>query len=104
MPAFLVVIFSVIIIPKLRRELRTIRKDRCLYVFNIFGTERSNVLKLALIDPTKAVILARIIESIYGHNSFCKVKLYNVDLLPAQSYFYEHDVFPGILAYLKTVH
>lgn len=67
----------------------------------ITDTERSDVLKLTLIDPTKAVILARMIESIYGHNSFCKVRLYNVDLLPAQSYFYEHDVFP--LAYCKVV-
>jgi len=64
----------------------------------ITDVERSDVLKLALIDPTKAVILARMIESIYGHG---KVRLYNVDLLPAQSYFYEHDVFP--LAYCKVV-
>ena len=62
---------------------------------------RSEILKLTLVDSTKALLLARMIESIYGDNSFCKIRLYNVDLLPAQSYFYEHDIFP--LAFCKVV-
>jgi DNA polymerase, archaea type len=62
---------------------------------------RSEILKLTLIDSTKAILLARMIESIYGDNSFCKIRLYNVDLLPAQSYFYEHDIFP--LAFCKVI-
>ena len=62
---------------------------------------RSEVLKLSLVDSTKALLLARMIESTYGNNNFCKVRLYNVDLLPSQSYFYEHDIFP--LAYCRVV-
>ncbi len=67
----------------------------------ITDTTRSDVLRLALADSTKAVALARIIEAIYGHNILAKVRLYNVDLLPAQSYFYEYDIFP--LAYYSVV-
>jgi len=55
---------------------------------------RSDVLKLSLVDSTKALLLARMIESTYGNNNFCKIRLYNVDPLPTQSYFYEHDIFP----------
>ena len=64
---------------------------------------RSEILKLTLVDSTKAQSLARMIEAIYSHNnnSFCKFRLYNVDLLPAQYYFYEHDIFP--LAYCKGI-
>src|SRR5215469_10908705 len=62
---------------------------------------RSEVLKLSLVDSTKALLLARMIESTYGNNNFCKIRLYNVDLLPSQSYFYEHDIFP--LAYCRVV-
>jgi DNA polymerase I len=52
---------------------------------------RSDVLKLTLSDPTKALTLARRIERF---DKFGKLRLYNVDLLPAQSYFYDHDIFP----------
>jgi DNA polymerase elongation subunit (family B) len=61
----------------------------------------SEVLKLSLVDSTKALLLARMIESTYGNNNFCKIRLYNVDLLPSQSYFYEHDIFP--LAFCRVV-
>jgi DNA polymerase, archaea type len=54
---------------------------------------KSNVLKLTLVDSTKALTLARRIEALES-GKFGKYRLYNVDLLPAQSYFYEHDVFP----------
>jgi DNA polymerase I len=62
---------------------------------------RSDVLRLSLVDSTKALLLARMIESTYGNNNFCKIRLYNVDLLPSQSYFYEHDIFP--LAFCRVV-
>lgn len=67
----------------------------------IIDIARSEILKLSLVDSTKALLLARMIESIYGNNNFCKFRLYNVDLLPAQSYFYEHDIFP--LAFCRVV-
>src|SRR5215469_10327355 len=67
----------------------------------IIDTARSEILKLSLVDSTKVLLLARMIQTIYGNNNFCKIRLYNVDLLPAQSYFYEHDIFP--LAYCRVV-
>ncbi|HKR57986.1 MAG TPA: hypothetical protein VJR67_03870, partial [Candidatus Nitrosopolaris sp.] len=66
----------------------------------ITDTTKSEILKLTLTDSTKALTLARMIEAIHGHNSFPKVRLYNVDLPPAQYYFYERDIFP--LAYCKV--
>jgi len=51
--------------------------------------EKSQVLKLTLLDSSKAVKLASLIED----NDYRKYRLYNVDVLPAQSYFYEHDIF-----------
>ena len=71
------------------------------YYERITDIARSEILKLALTDSTKALILARRIDAIYNHNSFCKFRLYNVDLLPAQYYFYEHDIF--LLAFCKVV-
>jgi DNA polymerase, archaea type len=67
----------------------------------IIDIARSEILKLSLVDSTKALLLARMIESTYGNNNFCKIRLYNVDPLPSQSYFYEHDVFP--LAFCRVV-
>lgn len=56
---------------------------------------KSNVLKLMLVYSTKALTLARSIEMLDSNGSkFGKYRIYNVDLLPAQSYFYEHDIFP----------
>jgi len=54
----------------------------------IKDSEQSQVLKLTLADSTKAVALANTIEDI----DFEKYRLYNVDILPAQAYFYEHDL------------
>lgn len=51
------------------------------------------VLKLSLLNSIKASTLARMIENIHD-DRFGKFRLYNVDLLPEQSYFYEHDIFP----------
>ena len=53
--------------------------------------EQSTVLQLTLTDASKATSLASAIEDIDTHDRF---RLYNVDILPAQAYFYEHDLFP----------
>jgi DNA polymerase-2 len=53
--------------------------------------EQSTVLELALADSNKRLPLANAIEDI---DAFEKFRLYNVDILPPQSYFYEHDLFP----------
>ena len=58
----------------------------------------SIVLKLTLGDFTKIPSIARRIERLGG--GFGRLRLYNVDLLPAQSYFYEHGIFP--LAYCEV--
>ena len=57
----------------------------------------SQVLKVTLADSKKRASLA---EKIWMLGEFGKYRLYNVDLLPAQAYFYEHDLFP--LAYCKV--
>src|ERR687885_2292065 len=61
---------------------------------SITDVTKSDVLKLKLADSTKALILARKIEAIDGNHEFGMHRTYNVDVLPAQSYFYEHDIFP----------
>jgi len=53
--------------------------------------EQRTVLQLTLADSTKVVSLANTIEDIDVHDKF---RLYNVDILPPPSYFYEHDLFP----------
>ena len=57
----------------------------------ITDTKKSQVLELKLKDPTYALKLAKKIEKM---GRFGQSRLYNVDILPEQSYFYEHDVFP----------
>lgn len=51
---------------------------------------QSQVLQLTLADSTKAIALANTIEDI----DYDRFRLYNVDILPAQAYFYEHDLYP----------
>ena len=58
----------------------------------------SEVLKLTLSDSTKALTLAKRIQAL--GKKFGEYRLYNVDLLPEQSYFYEHNIFP--LAFCKA--
>jgi DNA polymerase, archaea type len=53
---------------------------------------KSTVLRLSLKEATKALRIARQIES-FGKR-FGRFRLYNVDLLPAQCYFYDKDLFP----------
>ncbi|HET7148508.1 MAG TPA: DNA polymerase domain-containing protein [Candidatus Nitrosopolaris sp.] len=67
----------------------------------ITDDRKQDILKLTLSDSTKASILARRIEKLCARgNIFDKLRFYNVDLPPEQSYFYEHDVFP--LAFSKV--
>ena len=68
---------------------------------SITDVTKSDVLKLKLADSTKALTLARKIEAIDGNHQFGKYRIYNVDVLPSQSYFYEHDIFP--LAFCEVV-
>jgi DNA polymerase-2 len=53
--------------------------------------EQRSVLQLTLMDASKAISLAHVIEDIDVHDRF---RLYNVDILSTQAYFYEHDLFP----------
>jgi DNA polymerase I len=53
--------------------------------------KQSIVLQLTLANASKATSLANAIEDINAHD---RLRLYNVDILPAQAYFYEHDLFP----------
>src|SRR5919199_1682889 len=60
----------------------------------ITDVTKSDVLKLKLADSTKALTLSRKIDTIDGNHEFGKHRTYNVDVIPSQSYFYEHDIFP----------
>ena len=55
----------------------------------ITDIKKSTVLKLVTL--CKNLKLANIIERMNGYKDF---RLYNVDLLPEQQYFFEHDIFP----------
>ena len=57
----------------------------------ITDTKKSQVLELELKDPAYSVKLAKKIEKM---GSFGQFRLYNVDILPEQSYFSEHNIFP----------
>ncbi len=69
----------------------------------ITDVTKSDVLKLKLADSTKALTLARKIDAIDGNHEFGKHRTYNVDVLPAQSYFYEHDIFPLAFCEVRNV-
>jgi DNA polymerase-2 len=58
----------------------------------ITDNPKSKVLRLSLKSAIKALYLAKRIEA-FG-KKFGRFRLYNVDLLPAQCYFYEKDLFP----------
>lgn len=57
----------------------------------ITDTNRSQVLELELKDSTYSLKLAKKIERM---GRFGQFRLYNIDILSEQSYFYEHDIFP----------
>ena len=56
----------------------------------ITDLDKTVVLKLTLSDSVKAPALARCIERL---GRFGEFRLYNVDVPPAQSYLYKHDIF-----------
>ena len=55
----------------------------------ITDTKKSTVLKLCIFG--KNLKLANTIEKMNGYQDF---RLYNVDLIPEQKYFFDHDIFP----------
>lgn len=63
----------------------------------ITDLDETVVLKLTLSDPAKAPVVARRIERL---GRFGRFRLYNVDVPPAQSYFYRRDLFS--LAYCSV--
>jgi DNA polymerase elongation subunit (family B) len=54
-------------------------------------TKQSMVLQIRLKDSNKATRIASEIEKKFR---FGEIRLYNVDVLPTQTYFYEHGLFP----------
>jgi DNA polymerase, archaea type len=61
----------------------------------IIDSSKSIVLQLTLFDSTKALTLAKRIERLGGSRfGFGKHRIYNVDIQPAQAYFYENNIFP----------
>ena len=62
-------------------------------------SEESMVLQLRLKDSNKATKIASRIEKKFR---FGKIRLYNVDVLPAQTYFYEHSIFPTCYCHVNT--
>ena len=62
-------------------------------------SKESMVLQLRLKDSNKATKVASKIEKKFR---FGKIRLYNVDVLPAQTYFYEHGIFPTCYCHVST--
>jgi DNA polymerase elongation subunit (family B) len=62
-------------------------------------SKESMVLQLRLKDSNKATKVASKIEKKFR---FGKIRLYNVDVLPAQTYFYEHGIFPTCYCHIDT--
>ena len=57
----------------------------------IFDHSKSDVLKVTLSDSRRASGLA---QTMWMLGEYGQYRLYNVDLLPAQAYFFEHGLFP----------
>lgn len=62
-------------------------------------SRESMVLQLRLKDSNKSTKIASQIEKKFR---FGKIRLYNVDVLPAQTYFYEHGLFPTCYCHINT--
>ena len=62
-------------------------------------SQESMVLQLRLKDSNNATKIASKIEKKFR---FGKTRLYNVDVLPAQTYFYEHGIFPTCYCQINT--
>jgi DNA polymerase elongation subunit (family B) len=93
---------SIYVAAESKEDLKTLVRNRAVehYIKNydfvlryerMRDCEQTIVLKLTLADSTKAASLASAIEDIDSQENF---RLYNVDIMPAQAYFYEHDLFP----------
>jgi DNA polymerase I len=93
---------SIYVAAESKEDLKTLVKNRAVqhyiksYDFvlryeRIRDHEQSTVLQLILKDASKTISVANAIEDIDAHDKF---RLYNVDIPPVQSYFYEHDLFP----------
>jgi DNA polymerase elongation subunit (family B) len=64
---------------------------------DILRSEKNRVLEIELEDAYKIKRLAQVLEEAFQNPD--SLKLYNVDVLPEQQYFYEKDLFP--LAYVE---
>lgn len=72
--------------------LSMIKEHNFLSKFELIADmKRSQVLELELKDSTYSLKLAEKIERM---GRFGQFRIYNVDILPEQSYFYEHNIFP----------
>ena len=65
---------------------------------NIFRKKNSRVLEIELEDARRIRKLAEVLEEAFPNPD--ALKLYNVDVLPEQQYFYEKELFP--LAYVEA--
>ncbi len=68
-----------------------IKADQVKRFEKVTDLEKTLVLQIQLQDSNSILQLAKAIETSY---KFGKFRLYNVDVPPTQSYFYEHDIFP----------
>ena len=66
---------------------------------NLTDSKESMVLQIRLKDSNSAAKVASKIEKKF---SFGKIRLYNVDVLPAQTYFYEYGIFPTCYCHINT--
>lgn len=66
---------------------------------NLTDSKESMVLQIRLKDSNSAAKVASKIEKKF---SFGKIRLYNVDVLPAQTYFYEYGIFPTCYCNINT--
>ena len=65
---------------------------------NLIDSVESLVLQLRLKDSNSA---ARVASKIEKKFRFGEIRLYNVDVLPAQTYFYEHGIFPTCYCHIN---
>ena len=62
-------------------------------------SKESMVLQIRLKDSNNATKVASKIEKKFR---FGKIRLYNVDVLPTQTYFYEYGIFPTCYCHINT--
>ncbi len=71
------------------------RQEKITEIYNQKSRKNSKILKLYLVPSFSSYFhrtqLANMIEKIAD---FQKIRLYNVDLLPDQQYFFDNDIFP----------